>query len=243
MLRRLFFDIECSKAIALTFSAGRDCYINPDDIIQYPAIICICYKWEGQDKVYSLQWDKNKNDKSLLEKFVKIAEQADELVGHNGDNFDIKYIRTRCLFHRISMMPEFTTLDTYKAAKAGFRFMSNKLDFIAKYIGSGGKTHTGNDLWNDITLKNSPAARKIMVDYCKNDVLELEKVYLAMKPYTKAKLRISQNKEHCPECDSLNVKVRSYKISIGGNKFAHVQCHDCGKYFKVPEKVWRKIEE
>lgn len=243
MIRRLFFDIECSKAIALTFTVGRDCYINPDDVINYPAIICICYKWEGQDTVYSLEWDKKKNDKALLQKFVKIAEQADELVGHNGDNFDIKYIRTRCLFHRINMMPEFTTLDTYKAAKAGFRFMSNKLDFIAKYIGGKGKTHTGNDLWNVITLKNDPDARKVMVEYCKNDVLELERVYLAMKPYTKPKQRVSQNRERCPQCDSDNVRIRNYRISNGGNRFAYVQCHSCSTYFKVPEKIWKKIEE
>ena len=32
---------------------------------------------------------------------LKIANQADEIIGHNGDRFDIKKVRTRCIYHRV----------------------------------------------------------------------------------------------------------------------------------------------
>ncbi len=101
------------------------------------AIICICYKWEGEKKVHFLRWDKNQCDKTLLKEFIKVANDAHELVGHNSDMFDLPWIRTRCLFHNIDMFPNYTTIDTYKISKNKFKFNSNKLDYIAKFLGVG----------------------------------------------------------------------------------------------------------
>ena len=99
--RRLFFDIETSPNIGLFWQAGYKQKIDYSNIITERAIICICYKWEDEKEVRFLTWDKKKNDKAMLQKFVHVANTADELVGHNGDKFDLAWIRTRCLFHSL----------------------------------------------------------------------------------------------------------------------------------------------
>ena len=66
-IKRLFFDIETSPNIGLFWEAGYRKTISPDNIIKERAIICICYKWEHEEEVHSLTWDKNQNDKKMLE--------------------------------------------------------------------------------------------------------------------------------------------------------------------------------
>ncbi len=120
--RRLFFDIETSPNIGLFWEAGYKKNIDYSNIIKERAIICICYKWEDEKEVGWLTWDAKQCDKKMLERFVKIANTADELVGHNGDKFDLAWIRTRCLYHGIEMFPNYTTIDTLKVARSKFKW-------------------------------------------------------------------------------------------------------------------------
>ena len=69
--RRLFFDIETSPNIGTFWQAGYKKTISPEDIIKERAIICICYKWEGEKKVYGLTWDENQDDKNFLGRLCK----------------------------------------------------------------------------------------------------------------------------------------------------------------------------
>jgi DNA polymerase elongation subunit (family B) len=139
MRKRLFYDIETSFNVGVFWRTGYNLSIQPQDIIHERAIICICYKWEGEDEIHSLTWSKSQSDKQMIEKFVKVLAQADEIVAHNGDRFDLKWIRTRALFHGIQFMPSPKTIDTLKWAKKYFNFNSNKLDYIAKLLKVGAK--------------------------------------------------------------------------------------------------------
>ena len=89
-IKRLFYDIETSPMVCYSWRIGWNLTLSHSNIIDNWKIICVSYKWEGSDKVYNLKWDKNQDDKTLLEKFVKVLNQADEIVAHNGDRFDIK---------------------------------------------------------------------------------------------------------------------------------------------------------
>ena len=83
----------------------------------------------------------------------EVANLANEMVGHNGDKFDLAWIRTRCLFHKIEMFPAYVTIDTLKIARSKFRFNSNRLNYIADFLGLGQKIKTEYSLWKDILLK------------------------------------------------------------------------------------------
>ncbi len=182
----LYFDLEVSANIVFSWRIGRDVALTPDNIIQERAIICVSYKWAHEDEVQSISWNKG-DDKQLLEKFAKIIDSADIVVTQNGDSFDIKWLRARCIYHGIPVSPKFNSIDTLKMARAGFKFNSNKLDYLGQYLGLGKKLDTGYGLWKDITLNNDKEAMKKMVSYCEQDVLLLEKVHQKLKAYCPTK--------------------------------------------------------
>jgi len=184
--RKLFFDIEVSPNIVTSWRIGSDIKLSHENIIQERAVICICWKWSDSDKVESLQW-KDGDDYEMLVKFAKIIDSADETVTQNGDSFDIKWLRTRCLYHRIELSPKFNSIDTLKMARAGFKFNSNKLDYMGQFLGLGEKIKTEPDLWKNIVLKNCKVSMKKMIDYCKQDVNLLELVYNELQSYSPIK--------------------------------------------------------
>lgn len=180
--RKLFFDIEVSANIVFSWRIGRDVALSPADIIQERAVICVCWKWEGDRKLHSLEWD-NGCDKTLLANFAAVIDSADEVVTQNGDSFDIKWLRGRCIYHGIPVSPKFNSIDTLKMARAGFKFNSNKLDYMGEYLGLGRKIKTEYNLWKNITLHNDTTSMNKMVRYCKQDVALLEKIYNKLQPF------------------------------------------------------------
>ena len=238
--KRLFFDIETSPNIGMFWEAGYKKNISHDNIIKERAIICICYKWQDKKEVYSLHWDATQCDKTMLQKFIQVANECDELVGHNGDKFDLAWIRTRCLFHGVDMFPTYATIDTLKQARSKFKFNSNKLDYIAKYLGFDGKIKTTFSLWRDILLHKDKQAMKDMIEYCSEDVVILEKVFLKMAGHIPNKLHhgIMQGgkKLGCRECGSTNLTVVKHRVTSYGTQKSQAQCQECGKYVTVPKK-------
>jgi len=235
--KRLYFDIEVSPNIGFFWNPGHKVSISYENIIHERAIICICYKWEYEKRVSFLTWDKNQCDKAMLREFVKIANTSDELIGHNGDRFDLTWIRTRCLFHDIQMFPNYTTIDTLKVSRSKFRFNSNRLDYIGKFLGIGKKIHTGFDLWKDIVLNKSDSAMAEMVKYCKQDVLLLQSIHEKLDPYIPAKVHYGvlggDEKTSCPSCGSSNTINSKMIVKASGNIGRQRLCKDCGKYHTI----------
>lgn len=236
-IKRLFFDIETAPMIAYTWRVGWKLNIGTDNIIKDWQIICISYKWEGEDKVHTLDWGKDMCDKQLLTDFIKIANTADEMVAHNGDRFDIKKIRTRCIFHRIPMFPDYKTLDTLKKAKSGFNFNSNRLDYIAKFLGVGAKLeHEGFNMWVKC-MQGDKEALRAMVEYCEMDIVVLEDVFLTMQNYIKHNTHagvINNNlKYSCPCCGSENTTLVKNNITAMGTIKRLMECSDCGYNYEI----------
>jgi DNA polymerase elongation subunit (family B) len=243
-VKRLFLDIETSPNMVFSWNVGYKLNIGHDNILKEREIICICYKWEGKSKVHSLEWNKG-DDKEMVLKFIEILKQADELVGHNGDNYDLKFLRGRAIYHGIKNLPKFVTTDTLKIARTQFRLNSNRLDYIGKYLGFGGKIETGGfGLWKDIVLKNSKEAMNKMVKYCKRDVVLLEKVYNALQGYVPSKIHAGvlagKSKCSCPNCSSTKTAINQRRITVTGIKGVTLRCGDCGKYFSMSETALNK---
>lgn len=234
--RRLFLDIESSPNIGLFWEAGYKKNISHDNIIKERAIICICYKWEDEKEVHWLTWDSKQCDKTMLQKFVKVVNEGDELIGHNGDKYDLSYIRTRCLFHGISMIPSYTTIDTLKISRSKFRFNSNKLDYIAQFLGMGKKIHTEFSLWKDILLHKNKTAMAKMVKYCQKDVVLLEKVFKQLSSHIEPKTHFGvvfgQDRDSCPECGSDDFRKYGTRTTATGTRKQLYQCNTCNKYYR-----------
>lgn len=239
--RRLFFDIETSPNIGLFWQAGYKQKIDYDNIIQERSVICICYKWEDEDEVSWLAWDKSRCDKKMLQKFIQVANTANELVAHNGDKFDLPWIRTRCLLHGIDMFPKYNSIDTLKISRQKFRFNSNRLNYIAQFLGIGSKIKTEFNLWKDVLLNNNRSALKTMVEYCQEDVRLLERVYSKLKNHYPHKTHygvvFGQDRGTCPECGSEDLVRINKRVMASGRVQIQMRCKTCGKIHSQNEKT------
>jgi hypothetical protein len=241
-IKRLFFDIETSFVQGWFWRTGWKQRVGVWQIKVPKKIICISYKWQHEEKVRNFKWDKNQDDKALLQKFIQVLGDADEAIGHNIDKFDIKEIRTRCIKQDVLMFPTYRTLDTYKKAKRFFSFESNSLDFIARELKVGRKIETDKTLWERIIYHKCPKALKEMVTYCNGDVLLNEDVFTAMMPYidhnTNFAVLKGKDKWHCPECSGGNVVLSHTDTTPMGYVKRHMKCNDCRKFFKVSNKTY-----
>ncbi len=245
IIKRLYFDIETSPMVVYSWRTGWKLTIGTENIIEDWKIICISYKWEGEDKVHTLDWGKDKDDKKLLEEFIAIANTADELCGHNGDRFDLKKIRTRCIYHRIPMFPNYKTLDTLKKARTGFNFNSNRLDYIAKFLGVGAKLeHEGFNMWVKC-MQGDKEALEAMKKYCEMDIIVLEDVFLTMqnyiKPNTHAGVINNNLKYSCPCCGSENVSLLKNNVSAVGTVKRQMSCNDCDYSYEISNSAYMQF--
>jgi hypothetical protein len=242
---RVVFDIEVSPAIYWLWKGGYGINVPTGNLVKEPAVICISYQWEGEEEIHTLKWDKKQNDKAMLKSFIPIMQEAGTIIGHNSDNFDIKWLRTRCLFHRLPMPPEFVTIDTWKQAKKYFRFQGNGLKYIAKFLGLEGKIEPPSGLWQKVVFDKDKQAMLDMIEYCERDVDQTMKVYEAFLPYTLTVGHAGNNMTDCPHCGGSNTKWEKDRTTQKGGQHTQFRCHTlkkngkiCGKYATVASSKW-----
>jgi hypothetical protein len=239
-MKRLFLDIEVSPNIVMAWRTGYKIDLNYDGIVKERTIICACYSWQGQERVYSLAWDKHQDDRALLEELLPVMEEADEIVGHYIDGFDLPWIKTRALKHDLDMLPKYKTIDTKAWASKHFYFNSNKLDYISQFLGSGGKIKTDFQLWKDV-MAGSAGALERMVRYCKGDIRELKfvhsKLERAVPHKTHEGLLQGKAKWSCPKCASEQVRVGKYGVTAAGTQRYKVTCEACGAHYTITKAV------
>lgn len=243
----LIYDLETSPNVGWFWRAGYKQNIMPNQILKERAIICVSYKWVGEDTVYNLSWDKNQCDKFLIEQFVEVLNEADLIVAHNGDNFDIKWFKTRALYHRIPTLPNYKQFDTLKIAKSKLYLNSNRLDYISKFLGFEGKIHTTPDLWNKVVMQNDRSAMKDMLDYCDEDVRQLEKVYNELKhldnPRFHAGVLNGKVKQTSPITGSVNIKHVKI-VTTNSGTIKHIMMDlDTGRAFEMSNTNYLKYLE
>jgi len=229
-MRILLFDIETSPNIGYTWGKWEQ---NVVEFVEESYIMCVSYKWLNSKKIYSISIADFKKDgkKRLVQKLHNLFDEADIIIAHNGDEFDIKMSNRE--FARYDMKPPspYRTIDTKKLAKGKFRFNSNKLDDLGEFLGVGRKIATGGfQLWIDC-LHGDKKAWERMIRYNKQDVALLEKIYLKLRPWAKNHPEIYYSELlSCPVCGSLNVQRRGfhYLRDMIQQKY---QCLNCGKWY------------
>lgn len=243
----VIFDIETSPNVGYFWRPGYNLTIGPDNIAEERRIICISYKFLNDDYVYRLEWDKKQCDKKMLKEFIKVVKKADVVVGHNGDNFDVKWIKTRAIIHGLDPLNKIQSIDTLKLARNTFNFNSNKLDYIAKILKVGGKVETGGfQLWKDVMAGDEVALEKMGV-YCDNDVVILEKVFLKLLPYVNnlpvhLGVMKGNGKLSCESCGSTKVHANREYPKKNGTIMKVVTCQACGSSRSMPKKKYLKLK-
>jgi hypothetical protein len=246
-MKRLLFDIEVSPDIGFFWQPGYRINVGYQQIIKEREVICIAWKNHGENAVSSMTWDNACSDREMLGAFASALRNADELVGHNIDRFDLPWLMGRFAYHGLPPMPLFKTADTLQWARRKFKFNSNRLDYLAKFLGVGGKIETRGDLWRDIVLDNDRVALQEMVAYCRNDVVILEKVYDKLAAHMRAKTHagvlLGGEKWSCPHCASEHVNHHKRKVSAAGTVQHQMRCVSCGRYSTISSKTYDEYLE
>lgn len=244
-LKVLVYDIETSYNIVSTWRVGNKVSLPHYSIIKERQIICVSWKWVGEEEVYSLDWGyKTQDDKFLVETFIGALNEADVIVAHNGDNFDLKWLRTRALKHGLEMLPYYNQVDTLQLARKYFYLNSNKLDYISKFLGFEGKIHTEPELWDKVILEKSLDALCEMIEYCEEDVRQLEKVYLRLstwdKPKQHAGVLLSGDKLSSPISGSKKLELVKTTTTPAGTLKRIMRDQETKRLFEMTDSNYKK---
>ena len=221
------------KVYVWDLKSKSNAYIPPSMIAPdgESKIICVCWKWAGEKKVHSVEWTrKGHNDKRAVKAIIQAMDQATELIGQNGDRFDIPWIRGRAIYHYLPMRPRFPTLDTLKQSRGLFRFPSYRLDYMGQHLLGEGKIPTSFGLWTSIVEQNSPEGMAKMVKYCSQDVRLLERIYNRMSPYMEPISHVGTYARDCPECGR-QATAKGYRTRKSGRVYVQLYCVKCPKWF------------
>lgn len=230
--RILFLDLETFPNILMSWGLWVNGMLDHENIITERSIICGGYKWQGESSVHIVAVDPKDphNDKHVVKTLHDVVSSADAVVAHNGDRFDVKWLRARAIFHRLPPLPPIVQIDTLKVAKTAFYFNSNKLAYLAQFLGLGGKIKTEFGLWKEC-MKGDAAALEKMSKYCKRDVTLLEEVYDLLVPYIPSRLNhvLFADREVCQHCGSSHIQYRGFYYTRT-KKFRRYQCTACGTW-------------
>jgi len=233
----LIADIETAPILAYCWGIWKQ-NIATVQILKDWNILSWAAKWLDNDEIFTdASWLHGKNprkDKGCCKTLSKMLCEADIVVAHNGDKFDIKKINTRLLFHSIQEPTPFKSIDTLKIAKRRFAITSNKLDYIGEFLGLGRKVkHEGMEMWNKV-LAGCEKSQHKMIEYNVGDIMLLEQVYLMIRSWDKVhpNVNVQFSKKGCPVCGSKNLK-KIDDVYTPVSKFSAYMCKDCGKYSRT----------
>lgn len=235
-LKILLIDIETAPSLGYAWGKYDQTILKFE---KYRYMLSFSAKWLGTNThivkglpdypVYDLD---KENDSQLVNELRELLDEADIVIGHNCDKFDIKVINTRCAVNNILPPAPFRTIDTLKLSKKYFGAESYRLNDLGIFLGVGHKVHTGGfSLWYDC-MNGDKQAWARMKKYNKQDVSLLEKVYLKLRPWsgpTHPRVSVEDEDQKCVVCGSSNVQKRGYNYTKM-YKFQRFACLKCGAW-------------
>lgn len=193
-------------------------------------------------------------DGELLRGLHSLMGQADIVVAHNGNKFDIRRINARFLIEGLPPTHNYKSVDTLVESRRRFDFPSHSLEYLTKrllpeqYWKKKSAKFPGYDLW-DQCLKGNPEAWAEMEAYNRQDVVALEALYLKMRPWMIGHpnvgnlTKVEPGKPTCPKCGSTDVQRRgTYHTQT--QRYQRYKCNGCGGWsrgrFNVSDKTKRQ---
>ena len=228
----LFYDIESAPNLAYVWGKYEQ------DVISFKEewfMMSFAYKWQGKPvhayglSSFSGYKPHSTDDKQLVKKLHETPSEADVIIAHNGNKFDIRKSNARFIYYNLPPIPPTKFIDTLLIARKYFMFNSNKLDDLCRYLGIGKKVHTGGfDLWQGC-MEGKRKSWGTMLTYNKNDVIILEKLYNKLLPWTQT---ITSSKNICTLCKGTHFNKHGYYFT-NSKKYTRLQCQDCGTWIKM----------
>lgn len=236
--RILTLDIETSPNLAHVWGIwNQNVAIN--QIMESGEVICFAAKWYGRPAVefYSTHHD---GKQQMLDHAHRLLSEADVVVHYNGRGFDMPLLRGEFVQAGMAPPAPWQDVDLLLVVKRQFRFVSNKLDFVARQLGLGGKvSHTGHQLWVDC-MAGDERAWRLMRKYNRQDVRLTEQLYERLLPWITdhPSLAVLTGSEvPVCQCGSTDVQRRGWSHTRQG-RYRRYQCQaeGCGAWFRASRR-------
>jgi hypothetical protein len=248
-LKVLFFDLETAPLLAYVWGPREDWI--PHDRMQHDSfLLCWSASWLGENKIYSgrltSEEAQEQNDQCIVNQLIELIREADVLVAHNIDGFDVPMFNNRLMLQGLEPMGPKRTIDTLKLARKHLRLAYNKLDYLAAVIFGDHKIKTDFELWRDCYHGNEAALAK-MLRYNRKDVVLLKAVYEWLLPYVQGtpKLHVPDfdGQHACPHCGAFGNKLTKRGFHhTNVSSFQRYRCEDCGKYSRDRKAVKARFD-
>lgn len=249
MARILILDIETSPNVAYVWRFFKE-NVGAKQVLENGQILSYAAKWLDGDKIF-YEDVRVQPEIDMMRALFALLDEADIVVAHNGDKFDLPHVQGRGLVLGLAPPSPYKTVDTVRVARYEFNFPSNSLEYLSKVLDlknkkDGHKKFPGFELWLGV-LANNKEAWDEMKEYNIGDILALEELYLRMRPYMKRHPNVGVFDEQpvpvCPNCGSKHVQYRGY-AHTNVSKFRRFVCNDCGTWsrarFNVLDKAIRQ---
>lgn len=177
----LIYDIETAPILAWVWSNWQTNVIRTKEDWY---VLSVQHSWfdpdvepEDMDIHFERKALAKGNDRALAKHAWRLIDEADVIVAHNGDSFDLKKLNARFLKYGLGLPSPAIQIDTKKEAKRHLNLASYSLAEIGRYFGLGDKTpHTGFDMWEGC-MNNDPESWAMMEKYGSQDVRLLASVF------------------------------------------------------------------
>ena len=204
------------------------------------SVLSYAAKWMDEDEVFydDVEGQKNiRDDKKLLKGIWKLLDEADFVVGHNSDAFDVKKLNARFIMNGMQPPSSYKKLDTKKIAKRHFGFTSNKLSYLTDKlckdnVKSSHNEFPGFSMWLECINRN-PRAYSSMKEYNILDVTSLEELFKVMLPWENAGLFSLYFEDDTPRCSCGSTKFKKNGFYYTNScKYQKYKCKSCGSEYR-----------
>jgi hypothetical protein len=233
----LLLDIETLPNEGLMWGTYKQ---NVLEIRQHTTVCSYSAKWLGGPHITRAIPDTKhkhvRDDYRLVGELWHLLDEAEIVIAHYGDGFDLPTLRARFAAHQLNPPSPWRSIDTKKISSKLFYWGgSHKLDHICHYLGIGTKMDTGGwSLWKNC-LANDPDAWAKMKLYNAHDITLLEGLYLRLRPWMVDHPAVGGLKE-CPKCGSAKMQSRGLARSKT-RTYNRFQCQDCGGWSRSTRSV------
>lgn len=233
--RILVLDIETSPHMAYVWKCYKE-NISPNQMVQHSIMLSWAAKWLGDDMIMVDSMQDEENDKRIAQTIWELVDRADIVIAHNGRGFDEQVLATRWMYHGMFPPSPYKSIDTLQIARAVFRFPTNSLESIARYLQIGSKQeHEGFNLWVKC-LANDADAWERMRNYNMCDVELLEKVYLKLRSWDKRHPNVAlfsnDGLRRCVCCGDINMVAIDSVAATAVSTYQAYRCNKCGKVMR-----------
>lgn len=182
--RTFVFDIEVAPATARVWGLW-DQNISIHQVLESPRMLCWAGKWHGERKV-TFRSEFHDGREAMLSDLWDMLHEADVVVGFNHVRYDLPHVRRE--FLQAGMLPPspWQDIDLLTVNRRQFRWLSNKLDWIAGELEIGRKLKTDQALWDGVLAGDEKAWAKFRA-YNRQDCELTSSLYAWLEPWVAAR--------------------------------------------------------